>query len=156
MTAPTSTVICSTTTAPTGPPPLSVAALITLLVGVFLPMVDFFIVNVALPTMQRDLHATTALLELVVSGYATAYAVLLVLGGRLGDAHGRKRLFLIGIASFTVASPLCGLAPSGAALVAARVLQGAAAALMVPQTLSTIQATGDQASRSRALGAQVR
>jgi EmrB/QacA subfamily drug resistance transporter len=133
-------------------PPLSAAALITLLLGVFLPMVDFFIVNVALPTMARDLHASTALLELVVSGYATAYAVLLVLGGRLGDAHGRKRLFGVGIAAFTVASLLCGLAPSGPALVVARVLQGAAAALMVPQTLSTIQATGDAASRSRALG----
>jgi EmrB/QacA subfamily drug resistance transporter len=115
-------------------------------------MVDFFIVNVALPTMGRDLHASTGLLELVVSGYATAYAVLLVLGGRLGDAHGRKRLFLVGVAAFTVASLLCGLAPSGGALVVARVLQGAAAALMVPQTLSTIQATGDPASRSRALG----
>ena len=133
-------------------PALSVAGLLTLLVGVFLPMVDFFIVNVALPTMQTDLHASTALLELVVSGYATAYAVLLVLGGRLGDAHGRKRLFLAGIGAFTVASLLCGIAPTGAALVAARVLQGAAAAMMVPQTLSTIQATGDPASRSRALG----
>jgi EmrB/QacA subfamily drug resistance transporter len=132
--------------------PLSAAALVTVLVGVFLAMVDFFIVNVALPTMQLDLHASTALLELVVSGYATAYAVLLVLGGRLGDAHGRKRVFLVGIGAFTFASLLCGLAPSGGALVVARVLQGAAAALMVPQTLSTIQATGDAASRSRALG----
>lgn len=136
---------------PTGPA-LSLAGLMTVLVGVFLPTVDFFIVNVALPTMRRDLHTSTAMLELVVSGYATTYAVLLVLGGRLGDSHGRKRLFLAGIAAFTAASLLCGLAPSAAALVGARVLQGAAAALMVPQTLSTIQATGDAASRSRALG----
>jgi EmrB/QacA subfamily drug resistance transporter len=136
---------------PSGPA-LSVAGLVTLLVGIFLPMVDFFIVNVALPTMQRDLHASTALLELVVSGYATAYAVLLVLGGRLGDGFGRKRMFLVGMAAFTVASLLCGLAPSAGALVLARVVQGAAAAMMVPQTLSTIQATGDPASRSRAIG----
>jgi EmrB/QacA subfamily drug resistance transporter len=139
-------------TATTSSPALSTAGLITILVGVLLPLIDFFIVNVALPTMQHDLHATTALLELVVSGYATAYAVLLVLGGRLGDAHGRKRLFLIGIAAFTITSLLCGIAPSATTLVIARVLQGASAALMVPQTLSTIQATGNPASRSKALG----
>jgi EmrB/QacA subfamily drug resistance transporter len=137
---------------PAASPALSTAGLITILVGVLLPLIDFFIVNVALPTMQHDLHATTALLELVVSGYATAYAVLLVLGGRLGDAHGRKRLFLTGIAAFTVTSLLCGIAPSATTLVIARVLQGASAALMVPQTLSTIQATGTPASRSKALG----
>jgi EmrB/QacA subfamily drug resistance transporter len=142
----------TTVRATTSSPALSTAGLITILVGVLLPLIDFFIVNVALPTMQHDLHATTALLELVVSGYATAYAVLLVLGGRLGDAHGRKRLFLIGIGAFTLTSLLCGIAPSATTLVIARVLQGASAALMVPQTLSTIQATGDPASRSKALG----
>ena len=134
------------------PPALPIAGLITVLVGVLLPMLDFFIVNVALPTMRHDLHASSALLELVVSGYATAYAVLLVLGGRLGDAQGRRRLFMTGIAAFTIASLLCGLAPTATTLVIARVLQGAAAALMVPQTLSTIQATGNVQSRSRALG----
>ena len=132
-------------------PALSAAGLATLLLGVFLPMVDFFIVNVALPTMARDLNASSAVLELVVSGYATTYAVLLVLGGRLGDAHGRRRLFGIGMAAFTVTSLLCGLAPTAGALVAARVLQGASAALMVPQTLATIQATGDATSRGRAM-----
>jgi EmrB/QacA subfamily drug resistance transporter len=133
-------------------PALPVAGLITVLIGVLLPMIDFFIVNVALPTMRHDLHASSAVLELVVSGYALSYAVLLVLGGRLGDAHGRRRLFLTGIAAFTIASLLCGLAPNATSLVVARVLQGAAAALMVPQTLSTIQATGHAESRSRALG----
>jgi EmrB/QacA subfamily drug resistance transporter len=133
-------------------PALPIAGLITVLLGVLLPMIDFFIVNVALPTMRVDLDASTGVLELVVSGYATAYAVLLVLGGRLGDAHGRRRLFLIGIGSFTFASLLCALAPSASTLVIARVLQGGSAALMVPQTLSTIQATGNHESRSRALG----
>ncbi|HWB65730.1 MAG TPA: MFS transporter [Mycobacteriales bacterium] len=137
---------------PASAPALSAAALVTVLVGVLLPMIDFFIVNVALPTMARDLHASNELLELVVAGYATAYAVLLVVGGRLGDAFGRRRLFLIGMTAFTATSLLCGLAPSAGLLVVARVLQGAAAAMMVPQTLSTIQATGDAVSRARALG----
>jgi MFS family permease len=140
---------------PTGlaaPAALSPIALATVLVGVFLAMVDFFIVNVALPTMAADLHASTASLELVVSGYATAYAVLLVVGGRLGDARGRRRLFLTGIIAFSLTSLMCGLAPTATELVVARVLQGAAAALLVPQTLSTIQATGDMTSRARALG----
>jgi MFS family permease len=134
------------------PGALSPIALGTVLCGVLLAIVDFFIVNVALPTMAADLHATSAELELVVSGYATAYAVLLVLGGRLGDARGRRRMFLAGIVGFTLTSLLCGLAPTAGTLVGARILQGAAAAMMVPQTLSTIQATGDPAARARALG----
>jgi MFS family permease len=115
-------------------------------------MIDFFIVNVALPTMAVDLHASTAVLELVVAGYATSYAVLLVVGGRLGDARGRRKMFSYGISAFTLASLLCGIAPTATTLVLARVLQGAAAAMLVPQTLSTIQATGDMVSRARALG----
>jgi MFS family permease len=133
-------------------PALSPLALATILLGVLLPMVDFFIVNVALPTLSHELKASSATLELVVSGYATTYAVFLVIGGRLGDARGRRRTFITGIGAFTVASLLCGLAPSAGWLVAARILQGAAAALVVPQTLSTIQATGDGMSRAKALG----
>jgi MFS family permease len=135
-----------------GPQELTSTGLTVVLVGVLLPMLDFFIVNVALPTIDRDLHASQALLELVVSGYATAYALLLVLGGRLGDSLGRKRLFMIGMAAFTATSLLCGLATSAPMLVAGRIAQGASAALMVPQVLSTIQAatTGDR--RARALG----
>jgi MFS family permease len=140
---------------PTGhqaPQELTSTGLTVVLVGVLLPMLDFFIVNVALPTIDRDLHASQALLELVVSGYATAYALLLVLGGRLGDSLGRKRLFMIGMAAFTATSLACGLATSAPMLVAGRIAQGASAALMVPQVLSTIQAatTGDR--RARALG----
>ncbi len=143
------------TALPAAPPvgtALSPIALAAALLGVLLAMIDFFIVNVALPSMATDLSASTDVLELVVSGYATAYAVLLVVGGRLGDAFGRRRLFLAGMAAFTLTSLLCGLAPTAPALVAARVLQGAAAALLVPQTLATIQATGTPASRARAVG----
>src|SRR5580704_13021343 len=81
---------------PGSAPALSPVALATVLIGALLPITDFFIVNVALPTMARNLHASTALLELVVAGYGTAYAVCLVLGGRLGDARGRRRMFLAG------------------------------------------------------------
>jgi MFS family permease len=131
---------------------LTNAGLFTVLLGAFLSIADFFIVNVALPTIDGDLHATAATLELVVAGYGIPYALLLVLGGRLGDLHGRRRLFMVGMASFTVWSLLCGLAPTGPTLVAFRALQGASAALMVPQVLATIQAACDGGRRARALG----
>ncbi|HEX3788078.1 MAG TPA: MFS transporter [Pseudonocardiaceae bacterium] len=131
---------------------LSSAGLITLLLGAALPIIDFFIVNVALPTIDTTLHASTSTLELVVAGYGIAYAVLLVLGGRLGDTFGRRRLFIAGLAAFTVTSLACGLAPTATVLVLARAFQGAAAALMLPQVLSTIQATTSGQRRSAALG----
>jgi EmrB/QacA subfamily drug resistance transporter len=118
---------------------------------VLLPMIDFFIVNVALPTIDGDLRASQPMLELVVSGYATAYALLLVLGGRLGDSIGRKRLFLLGMAAFTITSLACGLAPTAVILVVARAAQGASAAMMVPQVLATIQAATTGERRTRAL-----
>jgi MFS family permease len=127
-------------------------ALAVVLIGAYLAIVDFFIVNVALPSMQTDLHASSAALELVVAGYATAYALTLVTGGRLGDAHGRRRLFGFGLVAFALTSLLCGLAPTANTLVAARVLQGFAAAIMVPQVLATIQATTTGPRRARALG----
>ena len=135
----------------TQPQTLTAAGLAVILVGVLLPMIDFFIVNVALPTIDRDLQASQPLLELVVSGYATAYALLLVLGGRLGDSIGRKRLFLIGMAAFTLTSLACGLAPTADFLVIGRVAQGASAAAMVPQILATIQAATTGERRTRAL-----
>jgi MFS family permease len=107
---------------------------------------------VALPTINHDLHASSGLLQLVVAGYSVSYALLLVIGGRLGDALGRRRLFLIGMAAFTLTSLACGVAPTIGFLVAARVLQGAAAAMMLPQVLSTIQATTSGHERARALG----
>ena len=134
------------------PAGLTSAGLITVLIGAALPVIDFFIVNVALPTIDTTLHASTATLELVVAGYGIAYALLMVLGGRLGDAFGRRRLFAVGLTAFTITSLACGLAPTALTLVLARVAQGASSALMLPQVLSTIQATTHGEKRSRALG----
>ncbi|WP_184568998.1 MFS transporter [Streptomyces zagrosensis] len=136
----------------TGSSSLSALGLFTVLLGAALPLIDFFIVNVALPAMDRDLHAGPAVLELVVAGYGVAYAVLLVLGGRLGDMFGRRRLFLIGMAAFGLTSLACGLAPDAWTLVAARVAQGASAAFMLPQVLATIHSTTTGGRRARAIG----
>ncbi|MGK5532660.1 MFS transporter [Streptomyces sp. URMC 129] len=137
---------------PGGGGSLGPLGLFTVLFGAALPLIDFFIVNVALPTIDRDLRAGPALLELVVAGYGVAYAVLLVLGGRLGDMFGRRRLFLVGLTAFGLTSLACGLAPDAWSLVAARVAQGASAALMQPQVLATIQSATAGRHRARAVG----
>ncbi|MEU2238826.1 MFS transporter [Streptomyces sp. NPDC018338] len=121
------------------------------MLGASLPLIDFFIVNVALPSIDHDLAAGPALLELIVAGYGLSYAVLLVLGGRLGDLFGRRRLFLAGMAAFGLTSLACGLAPDAWTLVGARVAQGAAAALMLPQVLATIHSSTEGARRAKAL-----
>ncbi|WP_432946856.1 MFS transporter [Kribbella sp. CA-253562] len=133
--------------------PLGPVALTTLLFGAFLPMLSFFIINVALPAIGTDLHATPGELQLVVGSYGIANATLLVVGGRLGDGFGRKRLFLIGLVGFTVMSLLCAIAPSIGVLLAARVLQGAAAAAMTPQVLASISSllTGEHRARAMAM-----
>ncbi|MEU6505066.1 MFS transporter [Streptomyces sp. NPDC046942] len=133
------------------PPALGGLGLFTVLLAAALPLIDFFIVNVALPTIGRDLAASEAVLELVVAGYGVAYAVLLVLGGRLGDLFGRRRLFLGGMAAFGLTSLACGVAPDAWTLVAARIAQGASAAAMLPQVLATIQATTSGARRAKAM-----
>jgi MFS family permease len=117
----------------------------------FLYGFDLNVVNVAIPSLQRDLHAGQAALELVAGGYAFTYAAGLVTGGRLGDMFGYRRMFLAGMAAFAVASALCGLAGSPAQLVGARLLQGLAAALMVPQVLAMITAVYPGGARPRAL-----
>jgi MFS family permease len=132
-------------------PGLTPAGLVTVLLGAALPIVDFFIVNVALPTIDTDLKASTATLELVVAAYGITYALLLVVGGRLGDAFGRRKLFTAGLTAFTITSLACGIAPTAELLVIARAAQGASAALMLPQVLSIIQATTHGEQRSRAL-----
>jgi len=126
-------------------------ALAVLLTGTLLPPLDFFIVNVALPSIRADLKASSAVAQLVVSVYATAYAVTLILGGRLGDLYGRKRAFVGGMLGFAAASALCGWAPSPAVLVGGRLLQGIAAAVMAPQSLASIHALFPAAEKNRAL-----
>ncbi|MFJ6618791.1 MFS transporter [Kitasatospora sp. NPDC091335] len=127
-------------------------ALVVVLTGYALSIVDASIVNVALTPISDDLHGGPAALELVVSGYGLTYALGLVLGGRLGDAFGRRRLYAYGLAAFTLTSALCGLAPTIEFLVVARLLQGAAAAMLVPQVLATIQAATEGQARARAIG----
>ncbi|MEU0071579.1 MFS transporter [Streptomyces sp. NPDC006332] len=134
------------------PPALGGLGLFTVLLAAALPLIDFFIVNVALPTIAADLSAGESVLELVVSGYGVAYAVLLVLGGRLGDLFGRRRFFLGGMAAFGLTSLACGLAPTAWTLVVARIAQGAASAAMLPQVLATIQAATVGARRAKAMG----
>ncbi len=113
-------------------------ALPVILAGSFMITLDFFIVNVAVPAMQSDLSATSTSIEWVVAGYGLAFAAGLILGGRLGDHYGRRRMFALGLELFTLASLVCGIAPSVGTLVGARVAQGAAAALMAPQVLSIL------------------
>ncbi len=128
------------------------AGLAVLLAGAFLPPLDFFIVNVALPSIRADLHAPAATMQMTVSSYATAYAVMLITGGRLGDLWGRRNVFVAGMACFAAASALCGFAWSPGSLIAGRVLQGLAAAVMAPQSLASINAIFPPAERPRALG----
>jgi MFS family permease len=131
---------------------LTSVGLFTLITGAFLPIMSFFVINVALPAIGSDLDAAPAALQLVVGSYGIANAALVVVGGRLGDAFGRRRLFLAGVASFTAFSLLCGLAGDVQTLLAFRVGQGASAALMTPQVLATISATLTGESRIRAIG----
>ena len=123
---------------------------IVMIVGALMDMIDVTIVNVALPTIRRDLHASATQLEWVVSGYMLAFAAALIVAGNLGDLFGRKRVFLIGVAVFGVASLAAGLAGSGAELIAARVVQGTAAAAMAPQVLATFRAVFAGAERGKA------
>jgi MFS family permease len=116
----------------------------------FMAVLDVAVVNVALPTIRTELHASGAALQLSVSGYTITYAVLIVTGARLGDLWGHGRMFRAGLALFTVASLACGLAPNTGALIGFRALQGVGAAAMVPQVLSIIQRTFNGPSRLRA------
>ena len=127
------------------------AVLAVLLIGQFMAILDVSIVNVAAPTLRGDLHASGAGLQMVIAGYGITYATLLITGARLGDRFGHGRAFRAGLAGFTLASLACGLAPTTASLVTFRLIQGAAAALMMPQVMSLIQRTFAGAARARAL-----
>ncbi|MBM3677946.1 MAG: MFS transporter, partial [Actinobacteria bacterium] len=120
--------------------------------GLFMIMLDNTVVNVALPSIQRDLGVSLSELEWVVTGYALTFAALMLVGGKLADAYGRRRLFVTGMVVFAVASLGCGLAWSGGALIGARVLQGVGAAMMSPATLSIIAATFPPRQRGTAIG----
>ncbi|MGY2217951.1 MULTISPECIES: MFS transporter [unclassified Pseudomonas] len=126
-------------------------AFAVLLAGAFLPPLDFFIVNVALPSIRQGLGATPAQIEWVISAYAATYAVFLITGGRLGDLLGRRRVFLAGMTGFGMASLVCGLATSPSLLIVGRVLQGLSAAAMAPQGLASIHVLFPEHERSRAL-----
>lgn len=126
------------------------AALVTLLAAAFMNVVDVSIVNVALPRLQADLGATSSQIEWVAAGYVLAFALVLLPAGRLGDKVGRKRMFMIGVAGFTLFSALCGLAPSIEFLIAARAIQGITGALMMPQVLAITQVMFPPKERAQA------
>ncbi len=113
-------------------------ALPVLLAGAFMVVLDFFIVNVALPSIATDLNAGESALEWIVAGYGLTFAAFLITAGRLGDVFGRRRVYAIGLILFTVASLACGLAPSPTTLVIARIAQGAAGAIVTPQVLAIV------------------
>jgi MFS family permease len=126
--------------------------LVAVLPGMFMNVFDFFAVNVATPVLHRDLGSGPPALELIVGGYGLTFSLGLVAGGRLGDRYGRRRVFFAGMAAFTVASAVSGLAPTSDILVVARLFQGAAAAMMVPQVLSIIRVSFPARERRIALG----
>ena len=127
------------------------AGLILLLTGQMLPMIDTSITNVALDAITHSLHATATELELIVALYGVAFAVCLALGSKLGDNFGRRRLFMWGVASFGLASLLCGIAGNIEQLLAARIVQGAGAALIVPQILATLHVTLKGTAHAKAI-----
>src|SRR5215469_5031556 len=133
------------------PDPRRWLTLVVLLLAAFMNLLDVSIVNIAIPSIQRNLHASYADVQWALAGYTLAYALILISGGRLGDIFGRKRLFLIGVTGFTIMSALCGAAQSPGMLIACRVVQGAMGAIMVPQVLAVIQIIFPPAERIKAL-----
>lgn len=128
-------------------------ALPVLLGATSLIVLDFFIVNVAMASLQRDLRASTTAVEWVVAGYGLTFAVLLLASGRLGDRYGRRRMFMTGVTLFTAASLGCGIAPNAGLLVTARFVQGAGAAMISPSVLALIGVLYvDAAARAKAIG----
>jgi EmrB/QacA subfamily drug resistance transporter len=143
------------------PPPAAAAlpghrtrwlAAAVLIVGALMDMIDLTIVNVALPTIRRDLHASATQLEWVVSAYMLAFAAALIIAGSLGDLFGRKRVFLVGVGLFGAASLGAGMAGSPSQLIACRVVQGLAAAAMAPQVLATFRTMFAARERGQAFG----
>lgn len=132
-----------------GPPWLGLSIL--LLAG-FVTIFDLFVVNVAIPSMQASLGASLPQIGFIIAGYELAFGVLLITGGRLGDINGRRRLFVLGMAGFTLASALCGLAPNVETLIGARIAQGLTAALLFPQVYASIRVNFSANDSRRAFG----
>jgi len=120
--------------------------------GLFMIMLDNTVVNVALPTMERDLHVSVSSLEWIVTAYALTFAAMMITGGKLADMYGRRLIFVAGLVVFTLSSLACGFAPNAGFLIGARAVQGAGAALMNPATLSIITATFPPKQRGQAIG----
>ncbi|MET7691840.1 MFS transporter [Streptomyces sp. NPDC005483] len=127
-------------------------ALAIVMTAAFMDLVDVTIVNIAIPSIRQDAGASVSQIQWITAGYALAFAAGLITGGRLGDIHGRKRLFLVGIGGFTLASALCGFAANPEMLVASRILQGGMAAMMIPQVLSIVHATFPAHERGKVFG----
>jgi len=142
----------TTTTAPNTVRAVHPLMLTALLTAQFMALLDTSVVNVAGPTIRTDLDTSGSGLQLIVSGYTIVYAMLIVTGSRLGGRYGFRRVFVAGLVAFTGASLLCGLAWDDTSLIAARAIQGAGAALMVPQVLNLIQATHTGPDRAKAMG----
>src|SRR5436309_12059073 len=126
--------------------------LLATILGSSMAFIDNSVVNVALPRLQADLNASATQVQWVVEAYALFLAALILVGGSLGDSFGRRRIFAIGIAIFTAASILCGLAPNITMLIIARAIQGIGGALLVPGSLAIISASFDSKQRGRAIG----
>ncbi|NJP43794.1 MFS transporter [Actinacidiphila epipremni] len=152
MASATSTLPSATPADPPAVAGRSGLGLLVLLAATFMTSLDVFIVNVAIPALQTDLHAGSAAIQWVVAGFGLAVATGLITAGRLGDIHGRRRMFSVGLALFTATSAACGLAPTAGTLVTARVLQGLSAALMGPQVLAILQTAWSGKAQARAFG----
>src|ERR1700744_1400801 len=127
--------------------------LIVAVLGSGIAFLDATVVNVALPAIGRDLHATTSTLQWILNGYTLTLASLILLGGSLGDRFGRRRVFVLGTGVFTIASLLCAVAPSAGLLVVARLVQGVGGALLTPGSLAMVESGFRPADRARAIGA---
>src|ERR1700733_14738185 len=121
--------------------------------GSGIAFLDATVVNVALPDIGRDLHASTSTLQWILNGYTLTLASLILLGGSLGDRYGRRRIFVLGTGLFTIASLLCAVAPNAELLVAARLVQGVGGALLTPGSLAMVESGFRPADRARAIGA---
>lgn len=132
--------------------PVHPLVLPVVLTATFMQLLDVTIVQVAISSLRRDLHTTANTVQLVLAGYTLTYACLLIVAARMGDRYGYRRLFLVGISTFTAASLACSLAPTVEVLVAARLLQGVGSGVMAPQVLSLIQVTVPARRRPHALG----